>query len=485
MPDYLYPGILPQAAQDHLLRTSLQSITTATITQPEERRCTVIPEIERTCQQFMYDARLTADAFENAVPTDNNGMLFLNLPERGRQVVNPNHIFGVTYNGRSRRMRTMLASLSQEYKVGISVTSAGSQCFTHLNRCICINTPSNEGVLNVHFNCDNQNGQLFQLESIYEFPTPGIESSLSPVRYARLPTHGGGQLIIDSNGNTLAEVVNNDIYILCNIDFGFEDYSWRSWEHNADVLERILREAIPIATGIIDTAAGVPYYVEALNRRRTNFVERADAIRARFITAMPNGMERQVTALMKSAINAEKEAAESREKWLQAARRAEDNRRLLNALRNQPAAAEQRVKAEFDHVAAMPEVVSIELGQGNTVIIYTETIYIQYNSYRYHIGMFKITIDYSKGSVTFYNMTQRIDGYQHPHVDALGIGCFGNIDEAVHKLVKDYSFEPLISLLIQYLQSYFHDNPHRNITAWPREQIREANNDNNLVRASA
>ncbi len=87
------------------------------------------------------------------------------------------------------------------------------------------------------------------------------------------------------------------------------------------------------------------------------------------------------------------------------------------------------------------------------------------------IGEFRIDIHFD-GEIEFYNLTQIINGYDHPHIEEHD-PCLGNISETIPDLIADYQFAVVTAVAIKYLQSYNEDNPYCPIEDWPTVKKRK------------
>ena len=89
---------------------------------------------------------------------------------------------------------------------------------------------------------------------------------------------------------------------------------------------------------------------------------------------------------------------------------------------------------------------------------YTGPIELTNYGKKYHIGEFKIKVALN-GDVTFDNLTNTKENYQHPHIMDTK-ACFGNIKEMVSTMILNFNFLPLFDLLHKYLMSYNEQGPY-------------------------
>jgi hypothetical protein len=68
------------------------------------------------------------------------------------------------------------------------------------------------------------------------------------------------------------------------------------------------------------------------------------------------------------------------------------------------------------------------------------------------------------------NLTRTPDGYHHPHIEAYGVPCLGNIQEVLPHMIAEHKYAAAVSVCIQYLKSYECSDqyrPYSEIFNWP------------------
>jgi len=124
------------------------------------------------------------------------------------------------------------------------------------------------------------------------------------------------------------------------------------------------------------------------------------------------------------------------------------------------------IERDFEKIQQMEDVRNIIIYE-DRISIFTNPIYIDYEDEEYYIGNFlmEIFINGSNGGVMCRNLNNRRGEYDHPHVSG-GSCCFGNITDAVSKLIGEGEFVPLIIVMIKFLKSVNPGNWHENIEKW-------------------
>jgi len=124
--------------------------------------------------------------------------------------------------------------------------------------------------------------------------------------------------------------------------------------------------------------------------------------------------------------------------------------------------------AEFDKLVAHPDIESVSIYE-KTINVFTGPIYITHNNKVRDIGRFKIelSINPTHYLVRMHNLTRKVRGCDHPHVNANGTPCLGNIQECIPNMIADRQFAAAVSVCIQYLKSTNDGGHLSKITDWP------------------
>jgi len=125
---------------------------------------------------------------------------------------------------------------------------------------------------------------------------------------------------------------------------------------------------------------------------------------------------------------------------------------------------------EFDHLSKIAKVKKIEVNDGN-ISVFTEYLHSQpvkiLDNRKVDLGEFRIDIDTQNRRIRIFNLTRKVEGSYHPHINSSGEACFGNIKDQIHKLLADAQYEILIDVLMQYLVSVNEGDYMRDARKWP------------------
>ncbi len=145
--------------------------------------------------------------------------------------------------------------------------------------------------------------------------------------------------------------------------------------------------------------------------------------------------------------------------------------------------AEEGYRKEFEKFLTIQDVKKIEAGDG-VIKVFTDMIYITHDKVKYMIGEFRIEI-FINGGIKFFNLTNQGKGpghtrpsgfegntsynHHHPHVQASGDACLGNISTALPQLIAEYQYSVVAILAIQFLKSVnVDDSAGKGIYWWPK-----------------
>lgn len=477
--EYLIPGEMPAAVREHFQEWGVRS-QNRTVYVPTEIIGYTVPDDEYQneihCNQFQEAAGLT-EAFiaQNSHRTDVEG---LTLIWNGTT----NRTYKVLYGedddeAGSPRVRRLLERLAREFKKDIFVVGSEGSCFSGGRDDYCQpHTPEDyDGLLDpicLHFNCARRGNRRNRenLTQLYNFPL-ATDRGLAPQVRANPLRPAGGAIINDTNGQAVAEVDEDVIYILVNIDVSEEqyinrNYVWSYWGHDAEVLEKILRDAFPIVI-----AQGKKIREDPVGRQREVLAGQREQAVNQFLAHLTPPNQNRVRKTEAQIEENENKARQSLEKYLAAQRELERLQIELSLLQKNPHTENEGARQEVENVLQMPHVIGI--GFGRTLEVYTNTIYIEWGGQLYRIGAFKLEIDFNRG-VRIFNYTNSFRGYQHPHVlNREGEPCFGNISNIVAQMLRERQLEMLVTVLIEYLQSYNPEYPRGRIEGWPIVQREE------------
>jgi hypothetical protein len=142
-------------------------------------------------------------------------------------------------------------------------------------------------------------------------------------------------------------------------------------------------------------------------------------------------------------------------------------RRRLVAVKEILAAERTRFERDFDQLVSLPHVQGIEV-HGSTIRVLTDEIIIEYDGHRYKIGRFALELDLQEGlKVVNLENTGDRSAWDHPHVQA-SLPCLGNLRDGFEKLLGECQIVPLVSMLVQFLDTYDPETAYGPIEHWQK-----------------
>lgn len=135
----------------------------------------------------------------------------------------------------------------------------------------------------------------------------------------------------------------------------------------------------------------------------------------------------------------------------------------------------EKVKKEFDYIAAMPRVTELKI-EDKYVHVHIGDVYAYHDQTdeRYYIGDFILKFHLESADLRFNNTNNRRrshwgDDCSHPHVDeeTWGYACLGNIESTIAQLISDREYYALVNVMIDFLETVNTDDvAGKNIRNW-------------------
>jgi hypothetical protein len=121
---------------------------------------------------------------------------------------------------------------------------------------------------------------------------------------------------------------------------------------------------------------------------------------------------------------------------------------------------------QFDQLSALPRVAGLEFA-GSTLTVDTEPFQIEWESRRYQLGEYRVTVDL-QGDLRIDSLSHLGPkaGWDHPHVQA-GLPCLGNLRSGVLKLIAEFELALAVQLLLDFLAIYQPETAYTPIEGWP------------------
>ncbi len=473
---------LSEEARLHLASNGFRNPDTFQITSPVEIQGIVIPTLENSCQQFHYSAGITYEDLDNAQETNFNNLFLVRPGSQRNQIA---LTYDVNYLGTSDRVGKILSKLAQEHKINIECVLSKNTCFGYPSSSCRHAYDASDDRLIVHFDCNHmgKNRVESKLDKLYEFDLDN-RNMAKFVRMNPIPPREGGDVIYDTNGTPVAQVEDGAIYILVNIDandYLNRDTSFQShWSHDAEVLEKILTDAIPIAKRQLSALASIPSYERMVINTRKRLEGSTEVAIEGFSTEY-NSSESKIRQLRESIDRGVRESDAHLAQYVAYQQKVREDQAALASIALDPEKRTALLRKQLNNIRSMPDVIGMsysKVGYSNvaSLEIFTSTIYIEHGGNVYRIGSFKLTI--YNGTIKIENLsngTGNTRSCPHPHVSRDGVPCWGNISEAIAKMLGSDEFEMLINLTIQFLKSYDSEAPHATISDWPKVEIENVN----------
>lgn len=280
-----------------------------------------------------------------------------------------------------------------------------------------------------------------------------------------------GEPIIDSRGCIVGELVGNNLYI-------HHDVCHYGSKNELDIFRFILEATIEEIHPISPEEQKIKE-----EKRRKRFEE--DRIRSRelFVKANSKRLEKTIEKKRKEIYTFEERVDVLQQEIIKLVRRSADAQRSLDQMEIFKPEALKVYEKEFDNLLSIPDVVKIEVVD-ETIKVFTNMIYIEWEGVVKKIGEFLILINTVTGSIKFLNLTNNGNGpgyilpqgydasrsynRHHPHVNKDGEACLGNMTDAIPRYIGEYQYSVVALLAIKFLKSVnTDDDAGKGIKWWP------------------
>ncbi len=269
---------------------------------------------------------------------------------------------------------------------------------------------------------------------------------------AREPVPGGLN-IVDLDGNTVAQLFEDTLYVLFDLPHG--------GSHAAAMMERIME-------------ATVELYNSTPHASMTQ-EEKLELSRQRFIDLHTKALQRLIDHSEQTISEYDGDIEELEEKLIDALRQRQQFQEELAAaqqiLVNQDQTA---IEARFEEMLRLSKEGNLTIS-AVSISVFIGQVDVAFKGVTYDIGEFSIII-YPGGEhsgVRCINRTRTIEKpvtgghYYHPHVQADGSCCLGNIETIVSHLIATMRYDHAILLIRSFLQSVNPDGWYVSVNHWP------------------
>ena len=241
-----------------------------------------------------------------------------------------------------------------------------------------------------------------------------------------------GSLNYVHNGLILARYKAGNIYLLFSL-----------LDENEELLESILKNIIPKA-------------IETLKEKKEH----------NFKQAVSSAIESRVDEY-KDRIQSNNSECENLQDQIRTTRlQIETDTQALTALNGTK--GQWKVKAEKEYrnlFHLIPNMYSAFKIEDDKLIASTNEVCITYDCYEYVIGEFDIHIDLKTGDLKIHNTTNKVSGYDHPHINK-GNPCLGNIADGLIRMITEFELFGALQMIYNYLHSYNPDSVYNKIEFW-------------------
>jgi hypothetical protein len=302
-----------------------------------------------------------------------------------------------------------------------------------------------DDTLYVHFfSRDGIGGGITRRDSIYGIELEGGQKD------ALMPSHHGDS-IRDTNGDVIAEIVEDNLYILNDLPHVPGDNVTRIFERIISAYFDLKKKPESLISRI-----KMGFKKPVMSTARKQFINGCTSLIDINVASMERTVEkcdRELNVCNQAIVNYSRE----RDLTLQ----------KLEPLKTSRDKREEWADKEYDALCAIPHIKNVEM-EGTTLRLFTDNIQITYKDQIYNMGQYKIEIytDGSNEGVRVFNLTKERNGLQHPHIQRNGHCCLGNISQGVAKLVSEYEYTVLAQLIVNYLETYNPISEYGSIRMW-------------------
>jgi len=271
---------------------------------------------------------------------------------------------------------------------------------------------------------------------------------------------GVGVPMVDGDGNTVAEVIDNNIFVLFDLPHA----------PAAEPLRAILESYCQTMLGVdkADIAEKMTL------KREEALAKEAEHSRDNYINACANRLGSEKERASKAIKEHNAEIADYQKRLVETYRKRDEDMARVMALEAIDGGENTKYGAEYDALAEVEKVKRVIVRDG-MVQVYTDNIYINYDGKTYDIGEFRIDIG-TNGELHAINLTRTISGKAHPHIDSNGWICLGNVSSGIAELIANYEFAVVAQIMIQFLCT-FNAGPHYSVRGFPVVELPEEEKD--------
>lgn len=267
---------------------------------------------------------------------------------------------------------------------------------------------------------------------------------------------GRGLAVTDDHGYVVAELVDDNLYIL------HRCYSAES-AYEQQIYRKILEEVVALLTL-------TPEQREA--RLREMREQTRDRSRQNYVAACVKRHAARKTTLEQEISEQTHRVDKLQIELVESIRRVKAAQRVLETLRPLVEGDSKTFNAEFDKLLTIPSVADVCIEQ-QRLVVFTDTLFCTdpRSGRKHEIGKFRIEFLLDKTDdqlVRWFNLTRCVERMHAPHVFEDGKPCLGNVQEIFPKLIGQYEYAAAVQIAIAFIESVnVDDSAGSKINTWP------------------
>lgn len=324
----------------------------------------------------------------------------------------------------------------------------------------CVADPAGDGKFHIWiWSAPSNCGRAIPPEKIWEFTTDCRDEGYLP--------SGRGVPIVDARtGWAVGELVGNNLYI-------HHDLCHSGTDQELKIFRHLCEEVV--------TALGATPEEKADRQRKLAEAKRV-ASRAAYVKECSRRLEKTVAGTREAVTEGHEDIARLQQELTKRIRETRGAEKKLEQLSACKGVELEKYEREYDALLQVGGVEWVEVSEG-VIRVFTEHIYITPDrcADTFDIGKFRMEIYTAgnNGGIRFFNVTrQGKGGYRtynrhHPHVNAEGEPCLGNIKEMVPTLIGEAEYSAVAQIGLQFLKSVNTTDDQAGpdiFSAWPKKE---------------
>jgi hypothetical protein len=198
-----------------------------------------------------------------------------------------------------------------------------------------------------------------------------------------------------------------------------------------------------------------------------SLIERAEEKRKHnFKVALSKAIDDKLTEYKSDIAKNETDADDKEQDLLEIRRKIAADKCAAQALDGTVGQWKQKAEQEYEHLMKLvPNLYNSICVEDGVLIARTHFIDIRHNNFLYEIGEFEVRIVLATGELVISNQTNKVHGYDHPHIDS-GAACLGNIGRGIIRMLAEFELFGALQVIHTFLNSYNSESPYKKIEYW-------------------